>query len=163
LSTYLGDTPDVLLSVLGREAKVLVQAEPDVVAVESVGLETKVEEVLLKGNGNGGLSRGGETGEPDGGTLLLAKIGALLASETGVPGDVAIVIVRICVGFVEGRWRGCRVESGGARLREFLWQVERTHVAIFAVVRVVWRIEVGVVMVCERVRVCFLPVEQLFL
>jgi hypothetical protein len=113
MSAYLGDTPDVLLSVLGREAKVLVQAEPDVVAVESVGLETKVEEVLLKGNGNGGLSRGGETGEPDGGTLLLAKIGALLTGETGVPGDVAIAIVRICVGLAEGRWRGCRVEWRG--------------------------------------------------
>lgn len=116
MSAYLGDTPDVLLSVLGREAKVLVQAEPDVVAVESVGLETKVEEVLLKGNGNGGLSRGGETGEPDGGTLLLAKIGALLAGETGVPGDVAIAIVRICVGFVEGRWRGCREWRGTTRI-----------------------------------------------
>lgn len=113
MSAYLGDTPDVLLSVLGREAKVLVQAEPDVVAVESVGLKTKVEEVLLKGNGNGGLSRGGETGEPDGGTLLLAKIGALLTGETGVPGDVAIAIVRICVGLAGGRWRGCRVEWRG--------------------------------------------------
>jgi hypothetical protein len=113
ISAYLGDTPDVLLPVFGREAKVLVQAEPDVVAVESVGLKTKVEEVLLKGNGNGGLSRRGETGEPDSGTLLLAKIGALLAGETGVPGDVAIAIVRICVGLAEGRWRGCRVEWRG--------------------------------------------------
>jgi hypothetical protein len=112
---YLSDTPDVLLSVLGREAKVLVQAEPDVVAVEPVGLKTKVEEVLLKGNGNGGLSRGGETGEPDGGTLLLAKIGALLTGETGVPGDVAAANVRICVGLAEGRWRGRRGEQcGGA-------------------------------------------------
>jgi hypothetical protein len=49
-----------------------------------------VEEVLLKGNGNGGLSRGRETGEPDGSTLLLAKIGALLTGEAGVPGDVAV-------------------------------------------------------------------------
>jgi len=105
---YLSDAPDVLLSVLGREAKVLVQAEPDIVAVESVGLKTKVEEVLLKGNGNGGLSRGGETSEPDGGTLLLAKIGALLTGETGVPGDVAAALVRICVGLVEGRSRGRR-------------------------------------------------------
>lgn len=41
--------------------------------------------------------------------------------------------------------------------------MERTHVAIFAVVKVVWRTEVRVVMVCEGVRVCFLVVEQLFL
>ena len=122
VSAYLSDTPDVLLSVLGREAKVLVQAESDLVAVEPVGLKTKVEEVLLKGNGNGGLSRGGETSEPDGGTLLLAKICALLTGETGVPGDVAVANVRISVldllkvdgGVVEGhdeicsrgRWTG---------------------------------------------------------
>ena len=110
IHAHLSDTPDVLLPVLGREAKVLVKAKSDVVTIESVGLETKVEEVLLKGNGNGGLSRGRETGEPDGGTLLLAKIGALLTGETGVPGDVAIAIVRICVG---GRWRGCREEWRG--------------------------------------------------
>ena len=92
VSAYLSDTPDVLLSVLGREAKVLVQAEPDVVAVEPVGLKTKVEEVLLKGNGNGGLSRGGETSEPDGGTLLLAEVGTLLTGETRVPCDVAVAL-----------------------------------------------------------------------
>ena len=90
--TYLSDTPDVLLSVLGGEAKVLVQAEADVVAIESVGLETKVEEVLLESNGDGGLARGRETGEPDGGTLLLAEVGALLTGETGVPCDVAVAL-----------------------------------------------------------------------
>jgi hypothetical protein len=79
LHAYLSDTPDVLLSVLGREAKVFVQAEADVVAIESVGLETEVEEVLLEGNGDGGLARGRETSEPDGGALLLAEIGALSA------------------------------------------------------------------------------------
>lgn len=89
---YLSDTPDVLLSVLGGEAKVLVQAEADVVAIESVGLETKVEEVLLESNGDGGLARGRETGEPDGGTLLLAEVGALLTGETGVPCDVAVAL-----------------------------------------------------------------------
>jgi hypothetical protein len=41
--------------------------------------------------------------------------------------------------------------------------MERTHVAIFAVVKVVWGIEVRVVMVCEVCRVCFQAVEQLFL
>ena len=89
---HLGDTPDVLLSVLGREAKVLVQAEPDVVAIESVGLETKVEEVLLESNGDGGLARGRETSEPDGGTLLLAEVGALLTGKTRVPCDVAVAL-----------------------------------------------------------------------
>ena len=92
IHAHLSDTPDILLSVLGREAKVLVQAEADVVAIESVGLETKVEEVLLESNGNGGLARGRETSEPDGGTLLLAEVGALLTGETGVPCDVAVAL-----------------------------------------------------------------------
>lgn len=87
---HLSDTPDVLLSVLGREAKVLVQAESDIVAIESVGLKTEVEKVLLEGNGDGGLAGGRETGEPDGGTLLLTEIDALLTGETGVPCDVAV-------------------------------------------------------------------------
>jgi hypothetical protein len=94
--SYLSNTPDVLLPVLGREAKVLVQAESDVVAIESVGLETKVEEVLLERNGDGGLARGRETSEPDGGTLLLAEIGALSAGQTRVPCNVAAAFVRIC-------------------------------------------------------------------
>lgn len=55
-----------------------------------------MEEVLLEGNGNGRLARGGETSEPDGGTLLLAEVGTLLTGKTGVPGDVAIVFVRKC-------------------------------------------------------------------
>jgi hypothetical protein len=96
ISSYLSNTPDVLLSVLRREAKVLVQAESDVVAIESVGLETEVEEVLLERNGDGGLARGRETSEPDGGALLLAEIGALSTGQTRVPCDVAAAFVRIC-------------------------------------------------------------------
>ena len=113
LSTYLSDTPDVLLPVLGRETKVLVQAESDVVAIESVGLKTEVEEVLLESNGDGGLARSRKTSEPDSGTLLLAKVGTLSTGETRVPCDVAVAIVRICecVGLCKGRWRG----RGGAR------------------------------------------------
>lgn len=112
LLTHLSDTPNVLLSVLGREAEVLVQAEPDVVAIESVGLETTLEEVLLESNGDGGLARGRETSEPDGGALLLAEVGALSAGKTCVPCDVAAAFVRICecVGRCRGRWRG----RGGA-------------------------------------------------
>lgn len=55
-----------------------------------------MEEVLLEGNGNGRLARGGETSEPDGGTLLLAEVGTLLTGKTGVPGDVAVAFVRKC-------------------------------------------------------------------
>ena len=85
---YLGNAADVLLAVLGREAKVLVQAESYVVAVESVGCQAMLEEVLLKGNCNGGFSGSGETGEPDGNALLLAKIAALGARQAVVPSDV---------------------------------------------------------------------------
>ena len=45
--------------------------------------------MLLEGGGDGGLARGGQAGEPDGETLLLAGLVALLAREGGVPGDVA--------------------------------------------------------------------------
>lgn len=92
IHAHLSDTPDVLLPVLGREAKVLVKAKSDVVTIESVGLETKVEEVLLESNGDGGLARGRETSEPDGGTLLLAEVGTLLTGETRVPCDVAVAL-----------------------------------------------------------------------
>jgi hypothetical protein len=113
VQSYLSDTPDVLLPVLGREAKVLVQAESDVVAIQSVGLETKVEEVLLKRNGDGGLARGRETGEPDGSTLLLAEIGTLSAGQARMPCNVTVSFVRTfeCVGLllqrpIAGSWRG---------------------------------------------------------
>lgn len=120
---YLSDTPDVLFSVLGRETKVLVQTESDIVAIQSVGLETKVEEVLLKGDGNGRLAGGGETSEPDGGTLLLAKIGTLLARKASVPGDVAVAFVRKgeMLRALKGRSRGL----GGARRYCFVWQFGR--------------------------------------
>lgn len=132
---YLSNTPDVLLPVLGRETEVFVQTETDVVAIESVGLETKVEEVLLERNGDGGLARGRKTSEPDGGALLLAKIGALSAGQTRVPCDVAVAFVRICececVGLssCNGRSRG----RGGAGREYFVQQAGRTHVAIAAV------------------------------
>lgn len=94
VQVYLSNPADVLFSVLRRESEVLVQTKSHIVAVESVGLQTKVEEVLLEGNGNGGLARSREPGEPDSAALLLAEIAALGASEAGVPGDVAVDLVR---------------------------------------------------------------------
>lgn len=88
---YLSYPANVLIPVLLREAKVLVQAEANVVAVEAVGSEAEVEQVLLEGSRNGGLARGRETGEPDGEALLLAELVALLAREAGMPGDVAVI------------------------------------------------------------------------
>lgn len=111
---YLSNPANVLFSVLRREAKVLVQAKSHVVAVESVGLETKVEEVLLESDGDGRLAGSGEASEPDSATLLLAKVGALSASEAGVPGNVAMGLVSMFIGmdfFVGGVWRGNLVED----------------------------------------------------
>lgn len=85
----LGDAANVFVAVLFGEAQVLVQAEADIVAVEAVGGEAEVEEVLLEGGGDGGFARGGEAGEPDGEALLLAEGLALGAGEGRVPGDVA--------------------------------------------------------------------------
>ena len=96
---YLGDTADVLVAVLLGKAKVLVQAEADIVAVEAVGGDAEVEEMLLEGCCDGGLARGGEAGEPDGEAALLAQVVALAAREGRVPGDVAAgrhVVLVVC-------------------------------------------------------------------
>lgn len=85
----LGDAPDVLRALGGREAEVAVQAEADVVAVEAVGREGVPQEVLLEGGGDGGFARGGEAGEPDGEAGLVAESGAFGVREGGVPGYVA--------------------------------------------------------------------------
>ena len=90
-AAYLCNTANVLVTALLVKAKVLVQAEADIVAIETVGSKTLLQEVLLESSGNGRLARGRETGEPDGGTLLLAELATLLAGETSVPGDVAVL------------------------------------------------------------------------
>ena len=56
---------DVLVAICFAEAKIFVQAEADVVAVEAVGGVGGVEQVLLEGGGDGRFSRSGEAGEPD--------------------------------------------------------------------------------------------------
>lgn len=61
----LGDPPDVLLSVLGTEAEVVVQSGPDVVAVEPVRGYAQVDQERFKLEGYRGLARPGQTREPD--------------------------------------------------------------------------------------------------
>jgi len=56
------DAADVLGAVGGGEAKVVVEAETDVVAVEAVGGEGVLQEVLFEGCGDGGFAGGGEAG-----------------------------------------------------------------------------------------------------
>lgn len=50
---HFGYTADVLFAGCGGEAKVLVEAEADIVAIKAVGGIVVVEEVLLEGGGDG--------------------------------------------------------------------------------------------------------------
>ena len=71
---------------------------------------------MLELDGQGGLARGGESGQPDCETLLVAQLGALAAGQgAGVEGDVAVfrglVLGYIGIGLVftyvdilEGLW-----------------------------------------------------------
>lgn len=86
------DAADVLNAVLVAEAQVLVQAETDIVAIETVGSQAQVQEVLLQGGSNGRLARSGQTSEPEGEALLLAELGAILARQRRVPNNVAVEV-----------------------------------------------------------------------
>jgi hypothetical protein len=92
---YLCNTADVLITALLVKAKVLVKAETDIIAIETVRGKALLEKVLLESSGDGRLARGRQTGEPDGSTLLLAELAALLAGKTSVPGDVAVVSIQV--------------------------------------------------------------------
>ena len=87
----LANTANVLVAISLAEAQVLVQAEADVVTVQAVGVDTTVtDQLVLQFHSDGRLARGGEAGQPDGETLLLAQLGALGTGEAaGVKGDVA--------------------------------------------------------------------------
>ena len=105
---YLADATDVLVPGLVIKAEVLVQAEADVVAVETVGELVEVKEILLQSACDGGLkitavvrigrscvyhavhlSTCAQAGEPEGDTLLLEQLGALgRVDGTGVEDDV---------------------------------------------------------------------------
>lgn len=86
----LGYAADVLVPIRFAEAKIFVQAEADVVAVEAVGGIGGVEQVLLEGGRDGGFARGGEAGEPDCEARLAAEGGAFGVGEgVGVPSYIA--------------------------------------------------------------------------
>jgi hypothetical protein len=95
--SYLRDAANVLDTVLVGEAEVLVEAEADVVAVEAVGVDAEVEEVLLESSGYSRLAGRRKTGKPDCQTTLAIEMGALAAGEGRVPGDVAISQSSSCV------------------------------------------------------------------
>lgn len=88
--THLRNAPDVLVPVLLAEAEVLVQPKANIVAIETVGGEAQVQQVLLERSRDGRLSGRGKACEPDGEAGLLAECVALGAREGRVPGDVAV-------------------------------------------------------------------------
>lgn len=62
---YLSYAANVFVTVLLRESQVLVESEADVVAVEAIGSDAEVQEVLLQRRCDSRLARGGEAGEPE--------------------------------------------------------------------------------------------------
>lgn len=98
---YLGDAADVLVSIGVGESQVLVQAEAHIVAVQPVGGEAEVQQMLFERSCDGRLARGAETGEPDGEAALPAESVALAARQGRVPGDVAGHVL----GRAGGAWR----------------------------------------------------------
>lgn len=92
------DTTNILLAIPGRETEVLVQAETDVVAIETVGRLVEREKVLFESGCDGRLARGRETSEPDCETLLVEKVGSLFVGDmTGMEGDVGSHLVCVFV------------------------------------------------------------------
>lgn len=86
---YLGNTTNVLLAVLGREAKVLVQAEANVVAIQTERRLLQVQQVLLERRGDRRLARSRKTSEPNRHTLLVQKRAPLIVSNVaGVESNV---------------------------------------------------------------------------
>lgn len=97
---HLGDAADVLLAVFGREAEILVQTEPDVVAVQAVGgfAVGFAKQGLFESHGNGGFAARRETCQPDCQALLLAETGANIGRQRRrVVVDVAGTFVSICL------------------------------------------------------------------
>ena len=88
-AAYLGDATNVLVAVLLGESEILVQAEADVVAVESVGGQANVKQVLLKSRGDGRLARSRQSGKPNGEAALATELIALVPRERRVPCDIA--------------------------------------------------------------------------
>lgn len=97
---HLGDAADVLLAVLGREAQVLVQAEPDVVAVQAVRALAVwlADERLLERHRDRGLAARRQAGQPDRQTLLFQQASADAGGQRGgVIVNVAVATVKCVV------------------------------------------------------------------
>src|SRR5262249_18710898 len=90
----LADPADVLGAVGGREAEVLVEAVPDVVAVEDVGAHASVPEPLLELDRDRRLSRPGEARGPDDAATVAVQLLAVGAGPGArVPDDVGRLLL----------------------------------------------------------------------
>lgn len=109
--TYLSNTSNILISILLRKSQILIQSESYIIAIESVSIDTQVQQVLLEGSCDCGFAGGGEAGEPEGEAFLLGVRLALGARETFVPGDVAThgisyMLVVLCSWHTQVRFGG---------------------------------------------------------
>ena len=68
--------PDILDPVCIREAKIAVEAMPDIIAVQQIGVTPRKRQLALHNIGNGGLARTRKTGEPKDDRLLPLEISA---------------------------------------------------------------------------------------
>lgn len=61
---HLSNPTNIFHPILLTEAQIFVQPKSYIVPIESVSSQSKVEEVLLKSDGDGGFAGGREAGEP---------------------------------------------------------------------------------------------------
>lgn len=90
---YLSNPSNILFTIFGREAEIFVQSKPNVVTIQSIGLQAQFQQMLLKGCCDCGFARRREAGEPDCAASLLSKLAALFAREACVPCDVAGIAI----------------------------------------------------------------------
>mmetsp|Transcript_18564 Transcript_18564/g.48506 ORF Transcript_18564/g.48506 Transcript_18564/m.48506 type:complete len:266 (+) Transcript_18564:1382-2179(+) len=86
---HLANAADVLLAVLGRKAKVLVQAMTDVIAVQVDSELAQLAQGVLQGAGDGALTAAAQASEPEDATLLVQQVLLVCAADHAlVPLDV---------------------------------------------------------------------------
>src|SRR5713226_617420 len=90
------DATDVFLAVFGRETEVGTKAVPNVVAVEHISVPAQIEQFALQLDGNGGLARTGQAGEPDDAAAVAVAGGALPRGDLPVtPINVMALVQRV--------------------------------------------------------------------
>jgi len=81
---YLSNPPDVFSAIFLAESQILVQSEAHIIPIETVGSQSKVEQVLLQCNGYGRFAACRETGKPESEACLAAEGAPLGVGDRGV-------------------------------------------------------------------------------